>query len=91
MALIRLIVMLLIIQTVIFVCLQLYSRSRCRSRLEEEWAETAGPVTDADAREAFIQRGMADYDGSLRKKLIWGVYIIPFVLIALLVYVTNFM
>lgn len=91
MALIRLIVMLLVVQTIAFVCVQLYSRARRRDKLEAEWADTAGPVNDAEAKQAFLEEGMADYDSSLRKKLIWGIYIVPFVVIAFLVYVTNFM
>ena len=91
MALIRLIVMLLILQTIVFVCVQLYSRSRRRDKLEQEWADTAGPVADAEARQAFLDAGMDEYDRSLKKKLIWAIYIVPFAVIAVLVYITNFM
>ncbi len=42
-------------------------------------------------RDAFIETGLADYDGSLRRKLIFGVFIVPYAVIAVLVYVMNFM
>jgi hypothetical protein len=41
-------------------------------------------------RDAFVQQGLDDYDGSLRRKLILGVYVIPFVLMCVVIYLTNF-
>ena len=41
-------------------------------------------------RDAFIDAGLKEYDGSLRRKLILGVYIIPVSLVILIIYLTNF-
>ncbi|MEM7439931.1 MAG: hypothetical protein AAF393_10050 [Pseudomonadota bacterium] len=84
---VRLAFMALILMTIVYLCLSWYSRSVRREKLEKEF--DAGGI-DGD-RQAFIDKGLEKYSGSLRAKLIWGVYIIPFVLIAILVYVTNFM
>ena len=83
---VRLGILALILMTVVYVCLSWYSRSVRREKLERQF--DAGGI-DGD-RDAYIEKGLAEYEGSLRAKLIWGVYIIPFVLIAVLVYLTNF-
>lgn len=85
-ALARLLVIGFIVLTVVYVCLSLYSRAVRRGKLEAEWDET-GMQGD---REAFIREGMEDYDGSLRRKLILGVYVIPLCLVTLVIYLTNF-
>lgn len=87
MVMIRFAIILLVVLTVIYVALSLYSRSVRRGKLEEWYDEEPRDVD----RDAFIEQGLKDYDGSLRRKLIWGVYVVPLTLIAVLVYVTNFM
>ena len=41
-------------------------------------------------RDTFVQRGLERYDGSIRRKLILGVYIVPVGVIAVIIYLTNF-
>ncbi|PRY22497.1 hypothetical protein CLV78_10637 [Aliiruegeria haliotis] len=113
-ALARLILILFVVLTVIYVSLSLYSRSKRRARLERTWdngvatgdndaiaAEGledfvteyfADPSRGANAidREGFIKAGLADYDDSLRRKLILGVYVVPILLIGTIIYFTNF-
>jgi len=72
---------------VIYICLSFYSRSARREKLEREWDED---IRDGD-REAFVRAGLDDYDGSLRRKLILGVFVVPILFIITLIYVTNFM
>ncbi len=82
----RLMVLGFVVLTVVYVIVSLYSRSVRREKLEKEFDEE---VQTGD-RDAFIEAGMAAYQGSLRRKLIWGVYIIPLlVLLALLL--ANFL
>ena len=85
-ALARLLVIGFFVLTIIYICLSLYSRSVRRGKLETEWDEE---VKSGD-REAFVQEGLDDYDGSLRRKLILGVYVIPFCLVSFIIYATNF-
>lgn len=72
---------------VIYFLVSIYSRSLRREKLENEWDEE---VKEGD-RDAYISAGMADYEGSLRKKLILLVFVIPVVVVVGLLYVTNFM
>lgn len=85
-AMLRLMLVGFVVLTIIYVCLSLYSRAMRRDKLEAQWEED-GMTGD---REAFVQEGLEDYDGSLRRKLILGVYIVPVSLIALIIYLTNF-
>ena len=86
-ALARLFVVAFVVLTIVYICVSLYSRSVRRGKLEAEWDEE-GMTGD---RDAFIRQGLKEYDNSLRRKLILGVYIVPLSIIAILVYVTNFM
>ena len=82
----RLLIILFVALTIVYVSLSLYSRSVRRAKLEAEWEEEA---MQGD-RDAFIKQGLAEYDGSLRRKLILGVYVVPLALIALIIYLVNF-
>lgn len=89
-ALARLIVVGFIALSIVYVCLSMYSRAERRRKLHDAWnaASLAGKAPgDYDS---FIERGMAEYETSLRKKLIWGVYVVPCVLVALTLYLTNY-
>ncbi|MEP1536110.1 MAG: hypothetical protein ABJQ34_02525 [Paracoccaceae bacterium] len=82
--LLRLAIIAFVVLSIIYVSLSLYSRAVRRGKLEDEWDASKGPL------EAFVAEGMQEYDGSLRKKLILGVYIVPTFLVALIIYLTNF-
>ncbi|UWQ79987.1 hypothetical protein K3725_02990 [Leisingera sp. S132] len=84
---IRLILVLLVVLTVVYAAVSLYSREMRRLKLKRRWKEK-GLTGD---RAAFIQRGLKQYDTSFRRKLILLVYIIPLGALALLIYVINFM
>ncbi|MEL6585429.1 MAG: hypothetical protein AAFY65_12450 [Pseudomonadota bacterium] len=84
--LLRLAVGLFVILTVIYVCLVFYFRAGEKRRLEEEWATEQPPLPE----HTYVENGLRDYQGSLKRKLLWGVYIIPVGLICGLVYFINF-
>ena len=86
MALARVFLIAFVVLTVVYVSLSFYSRARARDRLEREW--DAGGITTP--RETYVQEGLAAYDGSLRRKLILGVYVVPMALVALIIYLVNF-
>lgn len=85
-AALRFLIPLLVVLTVVYLCVSIYSRRARRDKLETRWRDK-GMTGD---RDAFISRGLKKYDASLRRKLILGVYVVPLGLIALLIYVTNF-
>lgn len=87
--LIRLAVVGLIVLTAIYFILSIYSRSVERERLEKEWDEKHRAGDDLIPRDAYIDAGMKAYEGSLRRKLIWLVYVIPTLAVLLLIYLTN--
>ncbi|MEO3417381.1 hypothetical protein AAFO92_22210 [Roseovarius sp. CAU 1744] len=85
-ALARLMVIGFVVLTVIYVSLSLYSRSVRRSKLKTWWEEEGRPGD----LESYVEKGLAEYDGSLRRKLILGVYVVPICVVALIIYLTNF-
>lgn len=81
----RLMGLVLVGLTVIFVSLWFYARAAQREKLEAQWDREQGP----GRRESFVNAELSAYESGLRRRLIWGVYVIPSCLIALLIYVTN--
>lgn len=70
--------------------LLIYSRSLHRERLEKQWDATPPEGATPETRRAFIEHGMANYEGSLRRKLLWGVIVLPFIAIGTLIYLVNY-
>ncbi|KAJ04371.1 hypothetical protein [Sulfitobacter mediterraneus] len=85
-ALARLVVVGFIVLTVIYVCLSFYSRAVRKGKLRQKWQVGPQKVD----RETFVQRGLEKYDGSIRRKLILGVYVVPVVVVGVIIYLTNF-
>ena len=71
---------------VIYWLMSIYARSVERERLEKAYDQ--GDV--AGSRDAYIAEGMAAYDHSLRRRLIWLVFVIPTVVVVALVWILNF-
>ena len=84
--LLRLAVILLVALTVIYWCLVFYFRAGERERLEREWHATQPPMP----MERYVANGIDAYKGSLRRKLLWGVYVVPIALIGTLIYLVNY-
>ena len=82
----RLLVIGFVVLTVVYVCLSFYSRAVRRGKLRDEWHEGPQDVP----LETFVDQGLEDYDGSLRRKLILGVYVVPVGVVSLIIYLTNF-
>jgi hypothetical protein len=85
--LIRLAVAGFVVLTVIFVIWSLVARGAERRRLAQEW-EVEGRGGE---RETYVREGLAVYERSLRRRLIFGVYLVPLVVIGTIVYVVNYM
>jgi len=84
--LLRLIIIGFVILTIIYVGLSIYSRRVRRGKLYQKWQD--GPrLVD---RDSFVQRGLRRYDGSIRRKLLLGVYVIPVSVVIVIIYLTNF-
>lgn len=88
MAIARLFGVLFLVLTVIYVALSFHFHAVRRDKLGDEFDEKHGG--DKTTRDAFIERNMIGYVNALRKRLILGVYVIPFTIVGVLIYVTNF-
>ncbi|SDW09270.1 hypothetical protein [Litoreibacter albidus] len=86
-AVLRLSIIAFILMLIVYFFLSAWSRSVRRGKLAEEWDEE---VQTGD-RDLFIEQGLAEYDTSLRRKLILGVFVVPYLVIGVLVYVVNFL
>ena len=84
---VRLVLLLGVVLTVFYFSILFYSRSVRRERLEKTW--DADPQGDAGARRRFIEEGMAEFEHSLRRRLIVLVYVIPVAVIGVIMYVIN--
>ncbi|MGY9045906.1 hypothetical protein P775_02340 [Puniceibacterium antarcticum] len=71
--------------TLVYIALSLYSRSVRRGKLMAEW-----DAVGSGDRDVFVQQGLEEYDGSLRRKLILGVYVVPILLMGMIIYLVNF-
>ena len=82
---IRFFILGMIALAVLYILLGIYVRSLTRERLEEEW-ENEGSI---GARDDYVEAGMLDYAGSIRPKLLLGVYILPMIAFCVIFYMTN--
>ncbi|NRB33342.1 MAG: hypothetical protein HRU31_01105 [Rhodobacteraceae bacterium] len=84
-AFVRFLLILLVVQTVIYLFLTVRLRRAERERLEEIWHKD-GIGGD---REAYVAKGLTKYADRLDKRLLIFVYIVPIVALGVLVYVAN--
>jgi Ca2+/Na+ antiporter len=89
MGFIRLIIFGFILMSIVYVAISIYSRSVRQEKLEKHWAEDHPGEQDTPERDAYIEAGMKKYRHGLRRKLIWLVYIIPTIAVAVILYLTN--
>ncbi|MEM6729602.1 MAG: hypothetical protein AAF618_13950 [Pseudomonadota bacterium] len=90
MVIIRLFVIVMVISTVLYVSISIYSRGVRREKLMEQWRADLR-VGD---REAWLNEELEKYDQSLKRRLILLVYVLPLGFlgfIAIMLYVQNFM
>lgn len=84
----RLIILGLIGLTVLYWLVRVYGRSLRREALEKEWDAVQG--AGLGLRDAFVEAGMAVYEKSLRRKLVWLVYILPITAMIVVVVLMNY-
>lgn len=84
----RLIILGLVALTVLYWVVRIYGRSLRREELEKRWdgarGEGLGP------RDVFVAEGMAAYEKSLRRKLVWLVYILPITAMVVVIVLMNY-
>jgi hypothetical protein len=81
----RLAVFALVGLTVIYFIAGIYSRSVRREKLEKRWVSEG---LEGD-RDAWIEKGMQDYEKGLKKRLLWLIYILPMMAFVATIYFVN--
>ena len=66
--------------------MRIYSRSLRREKLEKHWDAERPEGTE---RETYISEGLKAYDKSIRPKLLAIVYVVPFIIIGVTIYMIN--
>lgn len=82
----------LVVTTVIYLLVRIYSRSVQREKLEKEFDANfpAGSGDVADDRKTFISEGLADYEHGRRRRLIGLIYVLPAIAFVVVIYVVNY-
>ena len=86
MGFIRLVIFGFLFLSVLYLSLSWYSRSVRREKLENAWDETP---PEGVSREDYVTNGITEYNNGLRPKLLMLVYVVPTVVVAAIVYLTN--
>ena len=86
---VRLVVFGFIALSVIYLSISIYSRSVRKEWLEKEFDADPPEGADDATRDAYIDKGMTEYNNSIRSKLIGLVYVVPIVVVSVIVYVIN--
>lgn len=90
MALIRLWLFLLAVQTVFYILLRLYIRSSQVERLENRWdARHPDQAGNSAARRAFIAKAMTGFNRTLRARLALLVFVLPTAAVLTIVILVN--
>jgi hypothetical protein len=93
-AIFQLIIFGFIAMTLIYWIVSVYSRSVRREKLEKAFDSGEAmrnlPEDVTLDRDAYIETGMAAYEHGLKRRLIWLVYVIPTVVVAVTVYLVNY-
>lgn len=71
--------------TVVYFLTSIYSRSVRREKLEKRWVAEG---LEGD-RDAWIEKGMQDYEKGLKRRLLWLIYILPMLAFVATIYFVN--
>ncbi|MEM0921955.1 MAG: hypothetical protein AAGF44_11465 [Pseudomonadota bacterium] len=80
-------ILLFAVLSVIYIGLSAFDRWQVRERLRSEHATgQGGKLTEED----YVHKGLANYERSWRRKLLYGVFLLPFLTMLILIYVANY-
>jgi len=89
MGLLRLLLLGFVGLSVVYIAVSIFVRSLRREALEKEWDRDHSEEEDENARESFVDQGMADFNKGLRPRLLLLIYVIPAVFIVGVLILTN--
>ena len=88
MNLVRLVFILAIVCTAVYLSVAWFLRSTRRERLEKEW-DAANPGGDLANRRVDVEKGVTAFTQTLGYRALWLIYIVPVVLVVLSYFMTN--
>jgi hypothetical protein len=87
--LIRNIVVIFVLLSIAYAVLSIKARWVQRAKLDAEYTAPDTSKDIAVSKDEYIASGMKKYGKSYRPKLIFGVYLVPIAIIAVLIYLAN--
>ena len=91
---VRNIVVIFVLLSIVYVILSLRARFIQRAKLDAEYTapekSPKKPMNIAVSKQEHIAKGMQKYGKSYRPKLIFGVYLVPIAIMAVLIYLAQY-
>lgn len=87
---IRNIVVIFVLLSIAYAVLSIKARMTQRAKLDAEFTAPDKSKDIAVSKEEYIATGMKKYGKSYRPKLIFGVYLVPLAIMALLIYLVQY-
>ncbi len=87
---IRNIVIIFVLLSLAYVVLSFKARWTQRAKLETEFNLADKSQAEKRSKEEYIDAGMEKYGKSYRPKLIFGVYLVPLAIMAVLIYLAQY-
>ena len=86
MQIVRIYLVAFVVLTIFYALLRLYARSLRKEKLEKLWDKEKPEGIHHDA---FVKEGLKAYDKSLGPKLFALIYVVPFIVIGVTIYMVN--
>lgn len=83
---IRNIIIIFAILSAVYALLTVTANIRQRQKLRSEYHGE----TEIESKEAFVERGLRQYNRSIRPKMLLGIYFIPMVIMGLLIWLAQY-
>lgn len=87
---IRNIVVIFVLLSIVYVVLSVKARLTQKAKLDAEYTAPDKSRDITQSKEEYIATGMKKYGKSYRPKLIFGVYLVPVAIIAVLIYLAQY-
>ena len=87
---IRNIVIIFVLLSIAYAVLSIKARLTQRAKLASEYTVHDKSKDDAISKDEYIAEGMQKYGKSYRPKLIFGVYLVPIAIMAVLIYLAQY-
>lgn len=87
---VRMIIMLLFVETLLYLMVSAYVRSLRTEALEKEWKRRhPDRAKDRDAMRTFVRLGMAGFRKTLRARLVGLIFFVPTVIVLIIIFRVN--